>query len=936
MTPAEREILRCVRAGEVADFFQGRPTGRRRRVDAAFLRDLWLELSPERKIHPTGIHLRGVRIVGGLDLRNVAFSASGRATLCPLAAEDCIFEGLITVAGASIQRFELVRCQLKGGPDDHSGEVLGLAGGAVDIAGECLLTEIECRLPIDLMLAKIGKGIAVSDCRGLGEVRLSGATIGGPAVFYGCRFSAKGPARSCISAISTRVTDKFLIERCMSTKDVCLNWMSTGQLAIYRCRLGSVGLLAVKTLSQLTVEATRVAGQVSIYNAKVGDVLHIVELFVRPVRPDQVGLSIVASQIEGTIRIDRSRIGGGIDMQSTRADQILLTAAKIIGDENAGIDLSSVATGNLKLMQLCLDGWVILASGRVRGTLLIYNSKIGRLIRSAAAAKTPPSAQAISGGSRPNEPAARPVARSMDLTNTKVDGDLLVQGCAIGGTMFSANLEIGNSLLIEQSWIAGIEGHLSVELYRLVCGNLLSFYDSIIDSGLGVPMGRCAEMQVVGCSITCPGHSRWRGKAIWAAELGITRRLHFAGSEPYGAGAATNPNRIAGRIDFRNSAIGQDVQISSMICAPPPDLAKGASAGALDFGGATVGRSFLLADRGFDQRELGDAYDVPAEIEGCVNLDDAVVGGSLLIHRTVLKARGNVARPNSVFASEERVSKRKRGVALSLRDATVSGELELGRPKIAGLVDLRGATISLIADGGGRRWSGAGLAPGHLLLDGLTYQRLDDIDDSMAGSAPSRAADNVSVAVERRLDWLGLQFVDRRADSDSFVPQPYEQLARVFAEDGNERARRRVIVAKRDLQRRCGRLGSFERGIGWLLKQTSDYGYSPSRAALALTLFIAVGALAATWLDTYHALVPAEAGRPPVDHLSPLVYAIDVALPIVDLQQADKFMIDAGRLPGFWSNGDLVGLLRALYELAGFILVSITVLTFTGTLREKE
>jgi len=204
---------------------------------------------------------------------------------------------------------------------------------------------------------------------------------------------------------------------------------------------------------------------------------------------------------------------------------------------------------------------------------------------------------------------------------------------------------------------------------------------------------------------------------------------------------------------------------------------------------------------------------------------------------TQIAADGAIERPLAHFATEERVSKRKRGVALSLRSAAVKGVIENGTPAFCGLVDLRDCRAEVLNDGGGERWEQAGVQAGHLLLDGLTYRDLDDVYDGQETGALIARSD----AASRRLCWLTMHYPGHAATPDSFVPQPYEQLAAIFAAEGNERGRRQVLVARRDLQRRHGRLSRFERLIGWLLKLTSNHGYSPARAVGVMAVYIRAG-----------------------------------------------------------------------------------------------
>jgi len=282
------------------------------------------------------------------------------------------------------------------------------------------------------------------------------------------------------------------------------------------------------------------------------------------------------------------------------------------------------------------------------------------------------------------------------------------------------------------------------------------------------------------------------------------------------------------------------------------------------------------------------------------------------------------------FASQERVKHRLRGVAVSLRRAQISGELIFGEPDLTGLFDLREAHIRMINDGGGRRWTQAGIEPGHLLLDGLTYEDLDDVEED-GEIEGNRKSDIVS----RRLDWLALQYPDRGPSRETFMPQPYERLASLFAEEGDEHSRRRVQIARRDLQRQHGGLNQFEKLVQSTLKAVSQYGYSPARAMIFMISYMVFGAAIAALLEANDALILLSTDTDPRQMFDPIIYAIDAAIPIIDLNQDSVWTLNPTAFRYGWA-AQAMGVAKGLYEIIGMLLISITVLTLSGALREKD
>ncbi len=267
-----------------------------------------------------------------------------------------------------------------------------------------------------------------------------------------------------------------------------------------------------------------------------------------------------------------------------------------------------------------------------------------------------------------------------------------------------------------------------------------------------------------------------------------------------------------------------------------------------------------------------------------------------------------------------------------MRGARIEGNFILQKPNLNGLVDLRHAHINKIADGGGRRWEMAGIQPGHLLLDDLTYCDLVDVqDDEPDGTMRGGPTDIVT----RRLAWLALQYPDRKPTAEIFVPQPYEQLASIFATEGNERARRKVQIARRDLQRQHGGLKLFERTVQYFLKLVSEYGYDPGRAIIATLLYLLCGTAIALGLDSAGALMPATTDLAADYPFNALIFALDAAIPIIDLDQDAAWTINPDAFRYGWTVHAMV-IAKGFYEMFGMLLISITVLTLTGTLREKD
>ncbi len=152
-------------------------------------------------------------------------------------------------------------------------------------------------------------------------------------------------------------------------------------------------------------------------------------------------------------------------------------------------------------------------------------------------------------------------------------------------------------------------------------------------------------------------------------------------------------------------------------------------------------------------------------------------------------------------------------------------------------------------------------------LLGLQYEFVD----SMGG-----------VGVAEHLRWL-------ERDPDGYAPQPYEQLAKVYAAHGHDDEARRVSIAK-ERRRRQG-LTPWGKAVNWFLGATVAHGYRSSQAGLWLLALLAVGAslfglvFDASVKDGHADMTPAREAKQ-VPGFNAFIYTLDVLLPVIDLGQA--------------------------------------------------
>lgn len=866
-------------------------------VSGSFLSDLWLGLAQDADVHPSGIRLHGWRIEGAIDLHGAKRSREGHDGLPPLVIEDCLC-GTIDLARARIADLTCRDCTVSGIDLDES-ETLGTVS-LVD----CDIDWLQC------LDARLGGDLRIYGGRVARNLALRGARIRGDLLFYDTRVDAHG-VDGALNGLNLRVEGLIQFVRCSFRDTARLEGVKASSVELHDVRIHAAGPTA------LLLESMRSEGALTLQRVRLGG-----------------ALDASFAMIRGRTTLGRVRTTHGAGLRFASA---VLEQEMIVED---------CRTGDLDLFEARLEHGLSIsdtafyavpnAEGeRVRGLLFARRCRMGelRVSRSSFERGAWLAGAAVSGevelvevalgwSRRRGDPAtADGAGTALDLSDARIDGSLSVSDAFLCGQAQLAFLTVGARVALDRVMIIARPTIWSLLMEGMGIRSVLKLRHLWTNTGVAMPTLRCSELQIGGCAIGLP---RQGTEALWASDCTIDRRLVF---EP----RPEATNRFRGTINFSNSKIGEAAMFRAIDARLSGDPGQGAPATVLSLNGCKVGGDVHL----FDYRhEHGIALDPIGDVprfDGCVDLDRAEIDGAVEIHRTVFNAVGSLPGDPSPFEREDLIARRKIGVALSMRGTRIRRELAIGIPRIGGIVDLRDADVRRIADGAGFRWRIAGLRGGDLLLDGLCYRDFDElIDDSV--SAQSWLLRGGGIA-QHRLAWLKLQFPGGVADRSCFVPQPYEQLAKVLGEEGDERARRRVVVAKRRLQQEHGGSGRADRMVNRMLRVTSQYGYDPGLAAAWLAVYLLFGTFLAEVLWLAGLLVP-NGDMPAGVAFNPLVYAIDAAIPVVDLKQDGAFMI-AG-LERLWLLEATAMIGKAAYQLVGLGLASITILTLTGVLREKE
>jgi hypothetical protein len=240
--------------------------------------------------------------------------------------------------------------------------------------------------------------------------------------------------------------------------------------------------------------------------------------------------------------------------------------------------------------------------------------------------------------------------------------------------------------------------------------------------------------------------------------------------------------------------------------------------------------------------------------------------------------------------------------------------------QFSGQVDLQDASVGELDDDWTRP-GGYWPTGGRLHLNGLTYGGLGD------------------ASAEQRLGWIRSQY--QKGRHTDFAAQPYEQLADMYRQGGQDTEAREVAIARRRDLRTYGNLNWYRRFGNWFLDKTIRYGYQTWRAVIGLAVVFVAFLLLSIIGQHRHVIVPVASttGLNPVPTATvctsdypcfyPFGYTVDTVIPIINVHQADYWGPDASAPAGWlWVAGAWAA------TAAGWALATLLIAGYTGLVRQ--
>jgi len=244
-------------------------------------------------------------------------------------------------------------------------------------------------------------------------------------------------------------------------------------------------------------------------------------------------------------------------------------------------------------------------------------------------------------------------------------------------------------------------------------------------------------------------------------------------------------------------------------------------------------------------------------------------------------------------------------------------------------LDLRSGRIGTLWDDK-QSWPDKGKIP----LDGFVYNAIYE---------------HAPLDPESRIEWL------RRQPEGRFYPQPYEQLAEVYNKSGRSEDAKKVLIAKNEDPERIKKLTRWQKAWHHIMRLSIGYGHRPSRAFKWVVGIILFGWVLFWWGNNANLITPTKNDAyveskvhgfdikvlsDDYPKLSPLMYSVDMFVPLVNLHQAEYWMPNANKgrtvIPLSWCKLTTGGALRIwmwIQIIAGWMLSTLLVISLSGLIK---
>jgi hypothetical protein len=993
-TEADLRVIADARTGEVTNFGTDRPQAAgpvascspdaSRTIQAAVLAMLCSGTKAEWPVHPNGIRVQGVTIVGRLAL-------PARTICVPLEFINCRFQELIHLEDAQTRTIRL------------SGTwVPGIVADRLKMTGTLYIDHgFICEGPLRLVDANIS-----------GSIFGNGAHLENPSgeAFHGARLAVGGSIffRDGFSAVGELRFVDAQLGAVLECDGANIQKSSGRALNADRLNAGSVFL---RNGFQASGEV-RLVGAHLRYDLRCTGATFANEGGVALRADALVAKNYVLLskdfRAKGTVRFTNANVGV-LDLEGATLDNAA-------GRALDGFELTT--NGDVNLRKLTANGDVNLGAARIGGSLRCDGATFNASGRSALSA-----GQLIAGGDvllRQNFRASgavtltraqisgtldcsealfeNPEGVALRVSGVGTKGALILNDSSFTGVLRLDHGDVGTSLFCEGTRLQSSSGP-SLDAYELKVGGDVIIRKGFSASGEvlfeGAHLGGALKIQSAtlqnengvafrGTGLTTNGALLLRDGCTVKGSV-ILSYAHIGSTFECDRVTLENPSRwsleareltTGGSVFFRRGfkAIGSVVFVGSNIggaldCTGVAFIAPGRVA--FDGTRLTVKHSMLL-------RASGGREPVKVNVQGGLLLMDADIGGTLQCEGVTceqfnadrVSTKGGIRFSRFEATGEVRLVDARIGAELNLQHVYLinksgvnfradglhtAGSVTLDELDTQGPVSFQNADIGVDlrftnttvkpsvgcqdtledafnASGmqvrGTLFWRSLHSPEGGANLEGAKIGQLCDALESWRAFGRLKlnnfsygAFHENAMQAQERLCWLRLQ--------KSFTAQPYEQAVQVLRRMGQEKDARYIARCKQDDLRSSGNLRWPAYLWNIFLWFTIGHGYQVWRALLISLVVILIGMVIFALADQCKVMVPVKEKSTNYATFNALVYSADVFLPIIDFHQ-ESYWLPIGAGP--YALGFRIYLW--LHIFLGWLLTTVGVAGLTGLVKK--
>jgi hypothetical protein len=466
----------------------------------------------------------------------------------------------------------------------------------------------------------------------------------------------------------------------------------------------------------------------------------------------------------------------------------------------------------------------------------------------------------------------------IDCQGLVARGPVWLRGARVSGSVYAANAQISGpqsqALNIETAVIGGgvdgsqlrVVGETRLSNTRVTGGIQMPGAALVSSTGTALAARRLVVDGGIWCDqgFTATGEIRLAGAQLGGSLTLTGARLGNVSGPALNLDRAILADLDAAGLEVSAGSVSLvSTQVASRVNLAGAHLNSEGNSPALDADGSAIGGELILT---------------AARARGEVRARTSRIGGRIRLREA------EIANPGAMAL---RLSRAEVAADVFCRDMTVVGRVNLGGARIGRLLDLKNVRL---LNPGGVAVDARALQATEVSLQSaepiqgaviLSHARLGVLRDDPTHWPAELAVDGLTydtleppVPARQRLRWLA-------AVTGGHLAQPYEQLAALYTRAGQPAEARQVLYAAE----RCERARKTVPGRVWSLIQdiTVGYGYKPLRAALWLGALLVIGSV------TYAANSPPPLSASAAPHFNPVVYTMDLLLPVVDLGQKHSF-----------------------------------------------